>query len=222
MLIAGTTGTKVSQLYHKALTSAGVPFIETTEHQQALLMDAIYEGIKVADFEKAEHCGRDLIHSLLKGDNCNPTTILAGCTEVPEIWALLLKSDDIVARQFVQRTTLVDPAQLAVDSVLTQIAVQNMNCMSCSSLQIGVDRQNKNRILCENQKAEPVNIGAKSDTSKKQLPLFSNERKKPPDTMIMMMGMEEWPRTQASVFSVLCILLWFFCCALPMFHSHFH
>ena len=79
--ILATTGTLAAELYQKALTAEGVPFLVPDEGEQAALMEVIYQGVKAgAPPSRYREAFRSVIEGMTsRGAAC----FLLACTELP-------------------------------------------------------------------------------------------------------------------------------------------
>ena len=88
LLVMATTGSVQSRLFGAPLSEAGVEYVYPPAELQAVLMRAIYDGVKVFDDETAFKAGRDVLTATLRY-NSEVNCILAGCTEMPHILKLV-------------------------------------------------------------------------------------------------------------------------------------
>lgn len=79
--LLATEGTYASGLYQQAFDAAGLRCHAPAPHEQQLLMEGIYQGVKAGDFALARGHFETVATALAQRHGC--ATLVMGCTEIP-------------------------------------------------------------------------------------------------------------------------------------------
>jgi aspartate/glutamate racemase len=115
-LILSTDGTRVARVFTRRLDEQGVRYVEPSEAIQEELMRAIYEGVKALDWKIAAAAGEAVLTEILAA-NPDVDCIVAGCTEIPQILALLQRSASDALKKRLAGVEVLDPVELAFQAV---------------------------------------------------------------------------------------------------------
>lgn len=117
VVILGTDGTLKTRLYIDPLESNGVACAVPAPEGQALLMDAIYKGVKAFNEAEVLKNGNALLLDMKARGQIvegKPFVILAGCTEVPEIVKVLKEKGDPEVKALLANAQVADPMAITL------------------------------------------------------------------------------------------------------------
>lgn len=102
-----TAGTVASKVYHDAITASGLEPIVPDEHNQSLVMDAIYgeQGVKAGHVDG--ECKRQLRTAMEHLAARGADVLILGCTELP-----LLQAENPALLLAGRQVAVLDPTEL--------------------------------------------------------------------------------------------------------------
>jgi aspartate racemase len=116
LMLLATEGGRLSGLYSRAATDAGLNWQEPNDKEHRLLQQTINRGVKGGDTETLLAVGGELMQQLISRPN-PPDALLAGCTEIPIILDTLRTRGDEEVRIFLERTEVIDPVRNIMDAI---------------------------------------------------------------------------------------------------------
>jgi len=116
-LILSSLGTRISRIFTRRLDEKGIPWVEPADRIQVALMRAIYDGLKAFDPETASAAGQAVFAEIF-ATSTNFDCIVAGCTEIPPILAMVSQTGSEDLRKRLSRIDVVDPVELALQATL--------------------------------------------------------------------------------------------------------
>ena len=114
-LILSSLGTRVSRVFTRRLDEENLRYAEPSDRVQAELMRAIYDGIKALDRETACAAGEAVVAGIL-ATHPDIGCVVAGCTEIPQILALVQRAGSEDLRNRLSRIEVIDPVELALQA----------------------------------------------------------------------------------------------------------
>jgi aspartate racemase len=113
VLVLATEGARVGEVFSAPFRAAGLTFEEPAPEVGRLLMRAIFQGIKSLDTGRAVELGNEFFETVLATGRAYDY-VLAGCTEIPLIIALLRSRGSSAVTAFLTRVKIVDPLEEAL------------------------------------------------------------------------------------------------------------
>jgi len=112
-LILSSLGTRISRIFTRRLCEAGIACVEPSDRIQTTLQSAIYAGLKALDWETASAAG-EAVFAEIFSTSTGIGSIVAACTEIPEILELLQRTGSEDLKQRLARMDVIDPVELAL------------------------------------------------------------------------------------------------------------
>lgn len=109
-----TVGAKRCKLYSKRFKDEGISYIELSDRAEALLMKAIFQGVKAFNQEESISSGEQFFLEIL-ATKPNIDCLVAGCTEIPHLIKLLEEKANKKVRDFISSVSIIDPVKIAFD-----------------------------------------------------------------------------------------------------------
>jgi aspartate racemase len=108
LMLLTTEGTRFSGFYSRAAEKAKLNWCEPNEEERYLLQHAIFKGIKGYGSDSLLMNGDNLIECLAHR-NEPVDALLAGCTEIPLLFAALREQGNAYTRAYLNQITVIDP-----------------------------------------------------------------------------------------------------------------